>query len=92
MGGFSNSACTNSFTTIAGGCANTATGVNSAILGGSNNIANQNYAGVYGCGITTSMACAWHVNRLVIANVPLSSAGLPSGAVWSNAGVLNIVP
>jgi hypothetical protein len=25
-------------------------------------------------------------------NIPTSSAGLPSKAVWSNAGVLTIVP
>jgi hypothetical protein len=29
---------------------------------------------------------------LKILNIPTSSAGLPSGAVWSNAGVLTIVP
>lgn len=29
---------------------------------------------------------------LILSNIPTSSAGLPSGAVWSNAGVLTIVP
>jgi hypothetical protein len=29
---------------------------------------------------------------LIIQNIPTSSAGLPSGAVWSNAGILTIVP
>jgi len=29
---------------------------------------------------------------LVINNIPTAAAGLPSGAVWSNAGVLTIVP
>jgi len=29
---------------------------------------------------------------LIISTIPTSSAGLPSGAVWSNAGVLNIIP
>jgi hypothetical protein len=62
------------------------------ILGGCGNTANQNYAGVYGCGITTVMACAFHVNRIVLTNVPTASAGLPSGAVWSDAGTLKIVP
>jgi len=28
----------------------------------------------------------------ILGEIPTSSAGLPSGAVWSNAGVLNIVP
>lgn len=35
---------------------------------------------------------ATFVNELSIMNIPTSAAGLPSGAVWSNAGVLNIVP
>lgn len=30
--------------------------------------------------------------NLIIPNLPTSSAGLPSGTVWSNSGVLNIVP
>lgn len=30
--------------------------------------------------------------NLIITNIPTSSAGLPSGAIWSNAGVLTIVP
>lgn len=30
--------------------------------------------------------------NLVMQNIPTSSVGLPSGAVWSNAGVLTIVP
>lgn len=29
---------------------------------------------------------------LILFNIPTSSAGLPSGAVWSNAGILTIVP
>lgn len=29
---------------------------------------------------------------LIFQNIPTSSAGLPSGAIWSNAGVLTIVP
>lgn len=28
----------------------------------------------------------------VLSSIPTSAAGLPSGAVWSNGGVLNIVP
>ena len=31
-------------------------------------------------------------NPLYLTNIPTSSAGLLSGAVWSNGGVLNIVP
>jgi hypothetical protein len=29
---------------------------------------------------------------LILTNIPTSSAGLPSGAVWSNAGILSIIP
>lgn len=30
--------------------------------------------------------------NIIFLNVPTSSAGLPSGAIWSNAGVITIVP
>jgi hypothetical protein len=30
--------------------------------------------------------------NLSIKDIPISSFGLPSGSVWSNSGVLNIVP
>jgi hypothetical protein len=45
-----------------------------------------------GTGTTTVLAAATHVNILVIKNCPTSAAGLPSGAVWSNSGILTIVP
>jgi hypothetical protein len=32
------------------------------------------------------------MNNLSITNIPTASAGLPAGAVWSNAGILTIVP
>ena len=32
------------------------------------------------------------LGNLILQNIPTASAGLPSGAVWSNAGVLNIIP
>ena len=35
---------------------------------------------------------ATFVRELSIMSIPTSAAGLPTGAVWSNAGVLNIVP
>ncbi len=31
-------------------------------------------------------------DRLVAPNLPTAAAGLPSGAIWNNSGVLNIVP
>lgn len=33
-----------------------------------------------------------HNGYLILSNIPTSSAGLPTGAIWSNAGVLTIVP
>lgn len=35
--------------------------------------------------------CSLPANPLVFEGIPTSAAGLPTGAVWSNAGVLNIV-
>jgi hypothetical protein len=48
-----------------------------------------------GSNITSDRSCATFVNNISIKNIPTSSAGLPSGAVWrdSTAGdVLKIVP
>jgi hypothetical protein len=90
LGGQSNTACAN-YATVVSGLSNTSQATSAVILGGDCNCAQNNYAGIYGCGITSALDCAWHVNRLVIANVPTSSVGLPAGAVWSNGGVLNIV-
>jgi hypothetical protein len=36
--------------------------------------------------------CDLPANPLYLNNIPTSSAGLLSGAVWSNGGVLNIIP
>lgn len=67
---------------VVSGCNNKTTNNNSVVLGGSGNTANQPHSAVFGCNITTSMACALHTNRLVLTNLPNSSAGLPSGALW----------
>ena len=65
----------------------------SAILGGSSNTTNTcACAMIVGSNITADRVCATFVNNLSIKNIPTSSAGLPSGSVWSNAGVLTIVP
>lgn len=67
---------------VALGISNITSGNFSAVFGGSNNISCLPYSGVYGCGITSSMSCAFHTNRLVVTQLPNSSAGLPSGALW----------
>lgn len=43
-----------------------------------------------GSDLTGSIA-GYPVSGLTIVNVPTSSAGLPSGSVWSDGGVLKIV-
>ena len=47
---------------------------------------------IVGSNIVADRACATFVNNLSIKNIPTSSAGLPSGSVWSNGNVLTIVP
>jgi hypothetical protein len=47
---------------------------------------------IVGDNICANRACATFMNNLSIMNIPASSAGLPSGAVWSNLGILTIVP
>ena len=42
----------------------------SAILGGYNNCVNHDYAGVFGCCVSSGMACAFHANNFVAQNMP----------------------
>jgi hypothetical protein len=46
---------------------------------------------IVGSNITADRACATFVNNLSIKNIPTGCAGLPSGSVWRNGCVLNIV-
>ena len=80
------------FGIVNGGCCNSINSCFSGIVGGRCNVANCTEAFVVGTCITTNRTCATFVNNLSIMNVPTSSAGLPSKAVWSNAGILTIVP
>jgi hypothetical protein len=78
---------------VGGGFQNIASSANSAVLGGTtNNTSTFDCAMIVGSNITADRACATFVNNLSIKNIPTSSAGLPSGSVWSNVGILNIVP
>ena len=91
-GGYSNNA-TGSHATVGGGYINTASGANSAILGGNHNDTNSLAdAMIVGSNITASLVNALHCNQLVVTQIPVASAGLPSGAVWSDGGTLKIVP
>ena len=53
--------------------------------------ANCCFVMIAGDCITADRECATFVNNLSIKDIPTSSAGLPSGSVWNNSGVLNIV-
>jgi hypothetical protein len=62
-------------------------------LGGrENNTCNFANAMIVGDGITADRACTTFVNNLSIKNIPTSAAGLPSGSVYSNLGILTITP
>jgi hypothetical protein len=65
---------------------------NAILHGNSNLIPSGNCVSIIGSNITSDRSCATFVNNLSIMNIPTSSAGLPSKSVWSNAGVLTIVP
>jgi hypothetical protein len=80
------------FTSIVNGASNCIYSFHSSILGGQNNFACCAFSFIAGCGITSVMACALHANQLVLTNVPTASAGLPSGALWSDAGTIKIIP
>jgi hypothetical protein len=90
-GGRNNTAGGDGANSILGGCNNTTSAYNTTIVGGCGNIACCNRSIVLGDAITTDRICTTFVNNLSIKNIPTSSAGLPSGAVWKNGNVLNIV-
>ena len=78
------------YSTILGGSCNFSCGVNSGILGNGNIVKDCNTY-VVGSDITTDRNCTTFVNNLSIMNIPTNPTGLPSGSVWNNCGVLNIV-
>jgi hypothetical protein len=62
------------------------------ILGGTyNQIQNSYCSFVLGTGITTDADYTAFVNKLSIKNITTSSAGLPAGSIWSDAGQLCVV-
>jgi hypothetical protein len=93
-GGQNNCLIGSSRSYIGGGLANiiTTNSQYSGIFGGrSNTITNFTDTFIVGSSIIADRSCATFVNNLSITNIPTASAGLPSGSVWSNAGVLTIV-
>lgn len=89
--GYNNFILAGCSSSIVSGEQNRVCSVFSSVLGGYCNCTVHPHTFIAGCGITTSMGCAMYTNRLVISNVPTSSAGLPAGAVWSDSGTLKIV-
>jgi hypothetical protein len=87
-------ATSSSWSIVGGGFCNIScnTAARTGILGGQMNRATCNDSFVVGSCIITDRVCTTFVNNLSIINIPTSSAGLPSKSVWSNAGVLTIVP
>lgn len=81
IGGESNNT-SGTWSGISNGCCNLVSGDFSSILGGSNNISCLAYSGIFGCAITSSMACAFHANRIVVTQLPSSATGLTSGALY----------
>ncbi len=90
-GGLQNTA-SGQASTVSGGRDNTASGSYSFIAGGvSNNTNNQACSFIVGSNITADRSCATFVNNLSIINIPTSSAGLPSGAIWKDTGAGNVL-
>jgi len=92
IGGGSNVCVSGGHSTVSGGYTNVVSGNCSGILGGESNTASCAASFIVGSNITTDRACTTFVNNLSIKNIPTAAAGLPSGSVWSNGGVLTIVP
>ena len=56
-----------------------------SILGGYGNCVQHNYAGVFGCCVTTALACAFHANTYNAQNMCNATGGLtppPSGTLY----------
>jgi hypothetical protein len=64
------------------GCAVESSGNYSFVYGSGSCDNYFDYTYVLGCNIIANRGCTMHVNQLSIRNIPTSSAGLPSGAVW----------
>jgi len=108
IGGGNTNTASGTLSFIGGGELNTASSGHSTISGGRNNTASGGYSTIvggrnnntYGCddviiagtNITANRSTTTFVSNLSIMSIPTSSAGLPTGAVWSNLGILSIVP
>jgi hypothetical protein len=80
------------YNTIVNGVQNIASCCFGGILGGCCNVISNDISFIVGSNITTDRVCTTFVNNLSIKNIPTAAAGLPSGSVWRNGNILNIVP
>jgi hypothetical protein len=87
-------ACTtaSNYHSTASGYRTTASGAYSFVYGVNSCDNGNDLAYVFGQSIVADRANTTFVQNLSIKNIPISSAGLPSGSVWSNLGILTIVP
>lgn len=84
---------TTGYNNILFGINNVINGVNSNTIIGTNSgiPALTSNTVVLGDSITADRSCTTFVNNLSIKSIPTSSAGLPAGSVWNDAGTLKIV-
>ena len=67
--------------------------LNATTYNGTDNSTNNfACAMIIGSNIIANRACTTFVNNLTIRDIPSSSIGLPTGSVWKNGTVLEIVP
>jgi len=65
----------------------------SAILGGCGNTVSHAYAAFFGKGVSYVVDSAFHANNFVAQNMPSTSVGLPSGALWyDTSNIVHRVP
>ena len=75
---------------IGSGRENTVTGDCSAILGGSGNSAGHDWAGIFGCDISSVLACAFHANNIVVPDMPIVGTTIPGKTLYyRNCGTGN---
>lgn len=76
-----------------GGRLNETSGNYSGILGGCLNTISGVYYETFivGSNINADRSCATFVNNLSVMNIPTSSAGLPTGAVWKDTAAGNVL-
>ena len=76
IGGGESNAVSGEYSAILGGCCNLVSGNCSVILGGCDNVVTHNWAAAFGCGVASTMDCAFVANNVVVQDIP-SYTGSP---------------